>query len=396
MKPIEIKKDIFWLGAIDWNLRDFHGYSTEKGSTYNAYLVMGEKKALFDTVKAEFADEFIRDIKSVLGERKLDYIISNHAEMDHSGALPAVMESFHPDKIIVTKAGQDALNRHFHGNNRPFELIKEGDELSLGDKTVQFYGSAMIHWPESMISLLREYRVLISNDIFGQHWATSERFADEVDQGELHWQAAKYYANIFLPTSPAVKKFLEKLEVKGLQYDMVAPDHGLIWRNNLTEIMKAYKAWSNWETKPKAIVIYDTMWESTAKMARAIMHGLSGEGVSARLFDLRTNHRSDIMTELLDARAVILGSSILNSGILPKMADMITYMKGLRPTNKIGASFGSYGWKNTITKMLNEQLEEMKIELADEGISVQYVPEENDLRKCFELGQKIRNMILAK
>ncbi|PKK84394.1 MAG: MBL fold metallo-hydrolase [candidate division Zixibacteria bacterium HGW-Zixibacteria-1] len=395
MKPLEIKKDIFGVGAIDWNLRDFHGYSTEKGTTYNSYLVMSDKTVLFDTVKAAFADEFIADLKSVLGDRKLDYIVSNHAEMDHSGALPAVMQAFRPEKVICTKACQDALNRHFHGNDWPFELIKEGDELNLGNRTVQFFGSAMIHWPESMVSLLKEDKLLISNDIFGQHWATSERYDDEVDQGELSRQSAKYYANIFLPTSPAVKKFLEKLETKGLEFDMIAPDHGLILRKNLAGSLAAYKAWANWEAKPKAVVIYDTMWESTAQMARAITRGLSGEGVSVKLFDLRTSHRSDIMTDLLDARAVVLGSSILNSGILPKMADMITYMKGLRPLNKIGASFGSYGWKNTITKMLNEQLEEMKVELVDEGFSVQYVPSEDDLATCIELGRKIKNSILG-
>jgi len=390
MQPLKIKKDIYWIGAIDWNLRDFHGYATEKGSTYNAYLVNGDKTVLFDTVKSNFTDEFISNLKALLGDKKLDYIVSNHAEMDHSGALPAVMETFKPEKIICTKACQDALSKHFHGNDWPFELIKEGAEIDLGNRTVQFYGSAMIHWPESMVSYLKEDKLLITNDIFGQHWATTERFADEVDQGELSCQSAKYYANIFLPTSPAVRKFLDKLEAKGLDYDMIAPDHGLIRRKYLDGIMKAYKSWSNWEAKPKAVVVYDTMWESTAKMARAITEGLACDGVVVKLFDLRTSHRSDIMTEILDARAVVLGCSILNSGILPKMADMITYMKGLRPMNKIGASFGSYGWKNSITKILNEQMEEMKIELVDEGLSVQYVPTQDDLGRCTELGAKIK------
>jgi len=394
MHPFEIKKDIYWIGAIDWNLRDFHGYSTEKGSTYNAYLVKGDKTVLFDTVKSDFTNEFIKNLKELLGDRKLDYIVSNHAEMDHTGALPEVMAAFKPEKIICTKACQDALNKHFHGNDWPFELIKEGSEIDLGNRTVQFFGSAMIHWPESMVSYLKEDKLLITNDIFGQHWATTERFADEVDQGELNWQSAKYYANIFLPTSPAIRKFLDKLETKGLDYDMIAPDHGLIWRTNLSDVIKSYKAWSSWETKPKAVVVYDTMWGSTEGMARAIMNGLSGDGVTAKMFDLRANHRSDIITEILDARAVVLGCSILNSGILPKMADMITYMKGLRPMNKIGATFGSYGWKNAITKLLNEQMEEMKIELVDEGIAVQYVPTEEDLDHLTELGAKIKNSIL--
>jgi len=395
MQPLEIKKDIYWIGAIDWNLRDFHGYSTEKGSTYNAYLIMGEKTVLFDTVKVEFTDEFIDNLRALLGDKKLDYIVSNHAEMDHSGALSKVMEVFRPEKLVCTKACQDALNKHYHNNNWPFELIKEGDELDLGNRTVQFFGSAMIHWPESMVSFIKEDRLLISNDIFGQHWATTERFDDEVDQGELGRQSAKYYANIFYPTSPAMKKFLEKLEVKNLEFDMIAPDHGLIWRKDLAGILQKYKSWSGWGSKKKAVVVYDTMWGSTSKMAQAIVNGLAGDGVVVKLFDLRTCHRSDIMTDMLDARAVVLGSSILNSGILPKMADMVTYMKGLRPMNKIGASFGSYGWKNVITKLLNEQMEEMKIELVDEGISVQYVPSDDDLKRCTELGEKIKQAIIT-
>ena len=395
MQPLEIKKDIYWIGAIDWNLRDFHGYSTEKGSTYNAYLIMGEKTVLFDTVKAEFADEFIINLRTLLDGKKLDYIVSNHAEMDHTGALSKVMEVFRPEKLVCTKACQDALNKHYHNNDWPFELIKEGDELDLGNRTVQFFGSAMIHWPESMVSFIKEDRLLISNDIFGQHWATTERFDDEVDQGELGRQSAKYYANIFYPTSPAMKKFLEKLEVKNLEFDMIAPDHGLIWRKDLAGILQKYKSWSGWGSKKKAVVVYDTMWGSTSKMAQAIVNGLAGDGVVVKLFDLRTCHRSDIMTDMLDARAVVLGSSILNSGILPKMADMVTYMKGLRPMNKIGASFGSYGWKNVITKLLNEQMEEMKIELVDEGISVQYVPSDDDLKRCTELGEKIKQAIIT-
>jgi len=395
MQPLEIKKDIYWIGAIDWNLRDFHGYSTEKGSTYNAYLVMGEKTVLFDTVKVEFTDEFIDNLRALLGDKKLDYIVSNHAEMDHSGALSKVMETFQPEKLVCTKACRDALNKHYHNNDWSFELIKEGDELDLGNRTVQFFGSAMIHWPESMVSYIKEDRLLISNDIFGQHWATTERFDDEVDQGELGRQSAKYFANIFFPTSPAMKKFLEKLEAKNLKFDMIAPDHGLIWRKDLAGILQKYKSWSGWGSKKKAVVVYDTMWGSTSKMAQAIVNGLAGDGVVVKLFDLRTCHRSDIMTDMLDARAVVLGSSILNSGILPKMADMVTYMKGLRPMNKIGASFGSYGWKNVITKLLNEQMEEMKIELVDEGISVQYVPSDDDLKRCTELGEKIKQAIIT-
>nr|MBN2278144.1 FprA family A-type flavoprotein [candidate division Zixibacteria bacterium] len=395
MLPTEIKKDIHWVGVVDWDLRDFHGYSTEKGSTYNAYLVKGTSKTvLFDTVNAKFTGEFIENLREVIEPGKIDYIVCNHAEMDHTGSLAEIIDLVHPEKIICNKICQDALLAHYNRSDWPFEIIKEGDGLDLGGRTVQFFGSPMIHWPESMVSYIPEERLLISNDIFGQHWATSERFDDQVNQGELFWQSAKYYANIFMPTSPSVAKFLAKLETNKLEPDMIAPDHGLIWRRGIPEIMKAYHSWSDGQTIPKALVVYDTMWGSTARMARAIGRGLSGNGISVRLFDLHYNHRSDIATEMLDARAIIIGSPIINNHILPKMADLLSYLQGLKPMNKIGASFGSYGWKNMITKMLNEQLEKMKVTLVDEGVSSKYVPSQEILGQCFELGRKVRMVVL--
>ncbi len=396
MQPLEIKKDIYVLETIDWNLRDFHGFVTENGSTYNTYLLKDEKNVLFDTVKAEFALPFIEDVKSLIGNGKIDYLVVNHAEMDHSGSLPAVMEHFKPEKLICTKACQDALVAHFHKSDWPFMVVKEGDTLSVGNRTIQFIGSPMIHWPESMVSYIKEEKLLISNDIFGQHWATSERFDDLVDQGELFYQSRKYYANIFLPMSPAIRKFIEKLGKLGVAPDMIAPDHGVIWRRDIAAIMKAYTSWANGETKPKAVIIYDTMWESTAKMATAVGRGLSGAGVSVKVYDLRFTPPSDIVAEILDARAIILGSSLLNSNILPRMEMMLSYMGGLRPTNKIGAAFGSYGWSNMPVKILTQKMEEMKFQIVDPGISVQYVPTPDVLKQCLELGIRIGETIINK
>ncbi|MCX6826287.1 MAG: flavodoxin domain-containing protein [candidate division Zixibacteria bacterium] len=393
MKPLEIKNGIYSVGVVDWNLRDFHGYSTEKGTSFNAFLVKGEKTVLFDTVKADFAGQLIKNIKEIIDPINIDYIVVNHAEMDHSGALPVVIELIKPKKLICTKACKDALMAHFHRDDWPFEIIKEGDILDIGGKTIQFFGSAMIHWPESTVSYLREDKILISNDIFGQHWATSERFDDEVEPGELYYQATKYYANIFMPTSPAVRKFLDKLSKLNLQFDILAPDHGLIWRKNPSEIWKKYGSWAEGETKPKAVIIYDTMWGSTAKMAASVARGLSG-GVVIKLCDLKNTHRSNVITEVLDAKAVILGSSLMNGGLLPRMADMLCYMKGLRPSHKIGAAFGSYGWSNTVVKLLNEAMEEMKFQIIGEGVSTQYVPDEGTLNQCLQLGEQVRESIL--
>jgi len=254
MNPLEIKKDIHWVGAVDWNLRDFHGYSTEKGTSYNAYLIKDNKTVLFDTVKADLTDDLIQHIKAVCDPESIDYIVVNHAEMDHTGALPEMIKLTKPEKIYCNAKCKDTLIAHFHCEDWPFEIIKEGDELNIGSRTIKFYDSKMLHWPESMVSYIEADKLLISNDLFGQHWATCERFTDEVDQGELLWQTAKYYANIFLPFSPAANKFLKKLKDNNLTFDMIAPDHGLIWRKNLDQILNLYNKWSSLTSKKKAVV----------------------------------------------------------------------------------------------------------------------------------------------
>lgn len=395
MQPIEIAPNVHCLGMVDWNLRDFHGYQTEKGSTYNAFLVRGNKTALFDTTKASHTAEFIEGLKKVTELSAIDFLVVNHAEMDHTGALPEVMKIARPRKLYCTANAQKTLAALFGPGDWPFEIIKEGDTLDLGGKTIEFIGSPMLHWPESMVSHVREENILISNDIFGQHWATNERFDDLVEPGELYFQAAKYYANIFYPVSAGMRKFLTKLESRNIRPALLACDHGLLWRKDVTGITKKYIDWSEHKNTAKAVIVYDTMWESTAHMARAIADGLDADGVCVRVFDLRYNNRSDIMTEILEARAVIIGSSVLNKNILPKMADFLTYMKGLGPQNKMAAAFGSYGWQDTIVKQLNVMLEEMKFQIVDDGVSVNYVPGGDVLARCFDLGKKIRVKILG-
>ncbi len=393
MQPIEIAPNVHCLSIVDWNLRDFHGYQTEKGSTYNSFLVKGQKTVLFDTTKAAFTKEYLEGLKKVVEPSAIDYIVVNHAEMDHSGSLPEVIKVVQPEKLYCTANAQKTLCAHFDCAGWPFEIVKEGDVLDLGGKTIEFIGSPMLHWPESMVSYIKEDRVLISNDIFGQHFATNERFDDLVEPGELYFQAAKYYANIFYPVSAGMRKFLAKLEKKEIKPSLLACDHGLLWRKDVDMIMNKYIYWSEHKSTSKAVIVYDTMWESTAHMARTIADGLDSDGISVRVFDLRCNNRSDIITEILEARAVIVGSSVLNKNILPKMADFLTYMKGLSPQNKIAAAFGSYGWQDTIVKQLNGMLEEMKFELVDDGISSNYVPGGDDLARCFALGEKIRDKI---
>jgi len=389
MPPIEVLKDIYWVGAVDWNIRDFHGYSVDKGSSYNAFLAIDDKVTLFDTVKKGFKNDLIGNIRQIIDPAEIDYLIVNHVEMDHSGLIAEIADLVQPEKIICSEMGKKNLLAHFHQQEWPYEAVKTGDTISLGKRSVQFIETRMLHWPDSMFSYIPEDRLLISSDAFGQHLASSERFDDEVDLSMLLGHAAKYYANIILPYSALVQKLLAQVREIGLKIDMIAPDHGLIWRKNPQKILEHYDMWSQQKSKVKALVIYDTMWHSTEMMAKAIVEGLVEQGVSVQLFDLSSTHRSDIITEVLDAGALIIGSSTLNNGMLPHMADLLHYMKGLRPAKKIGAAFGSYGWSGEAVKLITTAMEEMKFEILDPGIKVQYVPQDDDLKKCADLGRKI-------
>lgn len=396
MHPVELKKGIYSVGAVDWNIREFHGYSTLKGTTYNAYLVVDDKITLFDAVKKPFVNDLVCNISRIVDPRKIDYLVVNHVEMDHSGGVPEMIDLIQPEKVFCSSMGRKNLSDHFHREDWPFEVVETGKTISLGARTVQFVETRMLHWPDSMFSYLKEDRLLISSDAFGQHWATSQRFDDEVDMTELLAHAAKYYANILLPYSPLVQKLLASVQKMGLEIDMIAPDHGLIWRSHPGRILEAYDAWSRQKARNKAVVVYDTMWHATEKMAEAIADGLAQEGIEVKLFEMKSSDRSEVMTEILDAKAVIVGSATLNNGILPTVADILCYMKGLRPTDKIGFAFGSYGWSGEAVKLITEALEEMKVKIVNGGIRVKFTPTHDDFRKCAELGKKVGQEIKAK
>ncbi len=393
MQSIEIKNNIFWVGAVDWDVRDFHGYSTPDGSTYNAFLLKDEKTVLFDTVKKGFKEDHLKHLSQVIDPEQIDYIVVNHVEMDHTGCLPEIMEIARPEKLICSSQGKKALLAHFHREDWPYEVVKTGDEISTGTKTIKFIETRMLHWPDSMFSYIPEEKLLISQDAFGQHWATGERFNDQVNASELRYQAAKYYANILLPYSSMVERLLSEIQAMGLEFDMIAPDHGLIWRSNAEQVVDWYSEWCKQTPCKKALVVFDSMWRSTEMMAKSVADGLMAEGVSVRVLNLDVSHRADVMTELLDAKAVLLGSSTLNNGMLPRMADVLAYMKGLRPQGKIGAAFGSYGWGGEAVRLLNSAMEEMKIEVVDPGVRVNYVPTDEDLKLCVDLGSKVGKLI---
>ncbi len=355
MAAEEIKPGVFWVGAIDWDVRDFHGYSTYLGTTYNAYIVKDEKVALFDTVKGPFQNEMLHNIQEIVNPEDIDYIIVNHVELDHTGYLPEMVELCKPEKVFCSPMGLKAIKTHFHMcDDWPLEVVKSGDTISLGAKTIQFLETKMLHWPDSMFSYIPEDKLLISSDAFGQHLATTERFADELSESVVFGQAKKYFANILHLFAPNVKKLLKTVGELGIEIDMIAPDHGMIWRGDqVSDILDHYSRWANYEMEKNAVIIYYNMFHSTEKMAKAISNGLLAEGVQARILSAKLTHRSEIMTEIMGAKGLILGSPTLNNGIMPTMADVCTYLTGLRPKKKIGAAFGSFGWSGDSVQHLN-------------------------------------------
>ncbi|GAB6060499.1 FprA family A-type flavoprotein [Desulfonatronum parangueonense] len=397
MLPVEIKKDIFWVGSVDWKLRDFHGYSLARhGTTYNAYLVKDEKISLFDLVPSSCVDEFLNCLKMTIDPEQIDYLFVNHVEPDHSGALPRIMDIIKPKKVFCSPIARQALVSHYHRDDWPYEVVGTGQTVSLGKRNVTFLETKMLHWPDSMFSYIPEDKLLISSDAFGQNWATSERFDDEVDQSMLFSLAANYFANIILPFSPLVQKVLAQVGEVGWDIDMIAPDHGLIWRSHIPEILAKYSEWSAQKPQRKAVIFYDTMWKSTERMSQAITEGLLQEGVSVRVLPLKSAHHSDVMPHVMEAQAVIAGSSTHNNGMMPLVADMLTYMKGLKPQGKIGAAFGSYGWSGEAPKLISEFLQTAKVEIVADPLRIKNVPTEQDLSTCREFGRKIGREVIQR
>lgn len=393
MVSVEIKKDIYWVGAIDWDIRDFHGYVIPRGTSYNSYLVIDEKTVLFDTVKKGFMAELVDNIKDVINPEKIDYLVVDHVELDHSGCLPDIVALVKPEKVFCSPMGEKAIRGHFHNLDLPLEIVKTGDEINIGKRTIKFLESRMLHWPDSMCSYLQEDKVLISNDIFGQHWAMNERFDDEVPFDDLMYESVKYFANIILPYSPLVIKFLDFVGELNIKPEILATDHGVIWRTHIDKIFSAYREWAMQKSKRKAVIVYGTMWGSTDMMAKSIEQGIIQEGVEVKSLNLSDAHRSEVITEILDAKAVIFGSPTLNNGILPAVADSLTYIKGLRPKDKIGAAFGSYGWGGEAVKHLNAWMEKMKMDVVNPGLRIKFVPTEEQLEECVEFGREFARKV---
>ena len=387
LSAVQIKPDVYWVGAVDWNARSFHGYSTEDGITYNAYLIMDEKVTLIDTAKITFKDELLARISSVIDPSKIDILVCNHVEMDHSGNVPTIKE-LNPNVRILASAPQGVKGLTAHYHDLGFEGVKTGDTLNIGKRTLTFVQTPMVHWPDNMVTYDAYDKILFSNDAFGQHFASSKRFDDENDLGEVMKQARKYYANIVQPyrmqASNAVKA-VRKLGPDAI--DIIAPAHGVCWRSHVADILDAYEnVYTSGKLEEKALVAYDSMWGSTDKMAHAIADGFLAAGVPVRLMDVKCNHISDVMEEFLDCKYVAVGSPTLNSQMMPPMAELLTYMKGLSPKNegRVGIPFGSYGWAPLGPKNIAAELEGVGFDLPLGTLACNWIPDQaylDDLRQ---------------
>ena len=386
----ELAKGVYWVGVVDWALRQFHGHelSTHRGSSYNSYLIVDEKIVLVDTVWGPFQDQLIKNIREVVDPGKIEIVVANHAEVDHSGGLVVVMREALNATVVVSQRGRESIAGHFH---QPwnFRVVKTGDKINIGKHDLVFIEAPMLHWPDSMFTYLTGKNILMPNDAFGQHYATAFRFNDQVNQEELYEEALKYYANILTPFSGLVLKKIDEVLTLNLPVDMIAPSHGVIWRTDPLQIVNKYREWASQQPEKSAVILYDTMWEGTRQMAEAIGWGLAAEGVTYKVVHMAVSDRNDVVTEIFKAKAIIVGSPTFNQGPLPTMGPILEDLRGLRFQNKVGAVFGSYGWSGEAVQVIEEHLKRCKIQIVAEGVRAKWQPKADDLVRCKELGQRV-------
>jgi flavorubredoxin len=388
----KIKDGIYWIGSVDWEVREFHGYETSKGSSYNSYLIIDEKNVLIDSAKHYMFEELLEGISSIIDPKNIDYIVVNHAEKDHSGCIGKIVRISNA-KIITNEKGKEHLELQYNTKDWEFIVVDTGDEISIGKKTLRFIRTPMLHWPDNMITYCVEDKVLFSNDAFGQHIATSERFDYEIeDLNELFNDAKEYFANILLPYKMLIPGAVEA--VKGLDIEYICPSHGVIWKDYIDGIVDKYLEWSSEKCKNKAVIAYATMYNSTKKIAHAIGNGLLEEGVEVKIFNIANTPMNIIMREILDAKYVLIGSPTLNSNIYPPVAMFLAYMEGLKPdSNKLAVAFGSYGWMEIATDIIKKSFEKLNFEIIDEEcLKCKFVPDEEYLQKCIEFGKKLSKL----
>ncbi len=391
MKPVEIKPKIYWVGAIDWAIRDFHGYITPRGTTYNNYLIIDKEITLLDTVKDSFSEVMLKNLSHLVSIKDIKNIVINHIENDHASSLDKVMDIVPDARIYTTAKGKEGLSRFFDISKWNINVVKTGDKINTGSKTLFFIETPMLHWPDSMMTYIVEDELLISQDAFGQHLATSARFDDEFisacSEKELDDAVIDYYANILMPFGFIIKPKIEEIQKLGLKISMIAPDHGIIWRKNPEKVLKQYVDMANGKAEEKVLIVYDTMWKSTEYMTYSIAQGVREEGLDCKVIKLRATPLSWAITQFWACRGTLIGSPTLNNLTFPPVMQFLSYLRGLRPKNRLVGAFGSFGWGGGAVKEIYEVLKGMGLELFEPGIQVKYRPSIEDEEKCFEFGK---------
>ena len=388
-----IVNNVYWVGKNDWELRQFHGYeySTHKGSSYNSYLIQEEKTVLIDTVFQPFSKEFIDNLAKEIDLKSIDYIIMNHAEPDHSGAISELLRLIPGTPVYCTENGVKSLKGQFHGEWN-FKTVKTGDKLDLGNgKELIFIQAPMLHWPDSMFCYMTKDNILFSNDAFGQHFCTELLFNDLVNQSELYQEAIKYYANILTPFSPLVLKKIDEVLKFNLPVDFICPSHGVVWRDNPAQIIHKYVEWASAYKENQITIVYETMYNGTRSIGESIVKGINSEDqvVDIKLYNIATNDLNDIITEIFKSKAVFIGSPTVNNGIMSHTAGLLEMVKGLKFKGKKGAAFGCFGWSDASTKIIMNLLKESGFEIVGESISCNWGPDEDAMQRAFEFGRSV-------
>lgn len=394
---VEIKPGVYWVGVVDWALKTFHGHelSTHRGSTYNSYLIVDKKTVLVDTVWGPFQDKLVENIREIVDPAKIDIVVTNHSETDHSGGLPAVLRHCPNATVVVSARGAESVPGHYH-QKWNFKTVKTGDKINIGAHDLVFVEAPMLHWPDSMFTYLTGHNLLMPNDAFGQHYATAHRFNDEVDPRQLFEEALKYYVNILTPFSDRVLKKIEEVLALGLPVDMIAPSHGVIWRKDPLQIVKKYQEWAAQKPEPRAVILFDTMWNGTRAMAEAIGLGLLEAGVDYTIINAAVSDRNDTLVDVFNARTILIGSPTLNNGMLPTILPILDDLRGLKFKNKIGAAFGCYGWSGEAVKLIQEHLAKCGMPVIREGIKCKWQPSADDLKACRAFGVEVGQATRAK
>lgn len=388
----KITEKVTWVGKVDWELKKFHGdeYTTDKGSSYNSYLIRDEKTVLIDTAWLPYDKEFVANLKKEIDLNKIDYIICNHGEVDHSGSLPELMREIPNTPIYCTANGIKSIQGQYH-RNWNFIPVKTGDTLNIGESTLTFIEAPMLHWPDTMFTYMDKENILFSNDGFGQHLASEHLYAHEVDQAVLYQEAIKYYANILAPFSMIANRKIKEILAMNLPIDLIAPSHGVIWKQKPTQIVEKYIEWSENYQENQITILYDTMWNDTRKMAEMIAKGIQNKDkqVTIKLLNTAKEDKTEVLTEVFKSKMILVGSPTVNNGYLYSIAGILEMIKGLKLKNKKAAAFGSYGWSGEAVGQITQKLKEAGFEIVNDGLKAMWTPNQVVKEQCIKFGEEI-------